>query len=248
MNYHIKQIVIFSIALYFLLPIRCKRYLIDIYEQVPPNSILSKGILRKCIQVFKSGQDVILIYDASRPDWEYYDPHLLIFDENRILKGAGYFASQKIDSIHKNVVFAKMNETRHLRQDNYVNDLPKDYQIHLNPDYNRSNLRCGNKIIDGVDFDTSDGSVRFKVWASMDKFILVSKTVKNIDSTLLQKFVAQDTLKYRVSELLFNTKSGVITIQSIKKEGGVVSEFLLVKDEKIMERFLDGLWMIINAK
>lgn len=227
--------------LYFLVATGCiKKYRIDIYQKVPLNSKLTKEILLHANQIFKTQSGLILLFDASN-DPEYYDPHLLFFNDANILYGACYYASEKIDSIKKDVIYGVLNDERDKRKSRYRNDLPANYTLNLAL-YQGMQGRMGNKIVEGIKLNDSGTIVQLEVIESDDRYILAGKRLGDITLNFLGKFKHKKTITCKINDLLFDSGQGIIQIRSLNEKNKITSEFLVVKNGRLISDFFEELW------
>lgn len=234
-------------VLHFLIMVSCvKKYRIDIYEEMPLGSTLTKKILVQSDQIFQTQNNLILLYNASE-DPAYYDPHLLFFNDKNALYAACYYASEKIDSIKENNIFGILNIERNRRKNRYRNDLPPNYALNLTP-FQGMNGRFGNKIVEEIMLRDSGASVQLMVTESENRYILLGKNSKDVGLNFLKMFEAKDTITYRISDLLFDAERGIIQSRALNEKNELKNEFLLVKNAELMDDFFEKFWNKLNQK
>lgn len=242
-----RKIISAFFILYFLVVLGCiKKYRIDIYQQVPLNSKLTKEILSHSNQIFQTKSGLTLLFDASKNP-EYYDPHLLFFNDANVLYGACYYASEKIDSIKDGVIYGILNGERNKRKSRYRNDLPANYTLNLAP-YQGMNGRMGNKIVEEIELNDSGTVVQLEVIESEDRYILLDKNLDDININFLQKFKLKNTITYKINDLLFDFEHGVIKTRGLNEKNELKSEFLVVKNLQLMDDFIEELWKKLSLK
>jgi len=238
----------FSIfILCFLMLHSCiKKYDVDIYQQIPLNSRLTKETLLNSSQIFKTQNDLILLFNASK-DPEFYDLHLLFFNDANILYGACYYASEKIDSIKSGIIYGILNDERNKRKLRYRNDLPANYSLNLAV-FQDMQERMGNKIVEGIKFNDSGTVVQLEVIESEDRYILTGKNLADINLNFLEKFKHKKIVTFKINDLLFDSEHGIIQTRGLNEKNKLTSEFLVVKNGRLMDDFFEELWKKLNLK
>jgi hypothetical protein len=223
-----------------------KKYRIDIYQQIPLNSKLTKETLLHSNQIFRTQSGLILLFDASKNP-EYYDPHLLFFNDANILYGASYYASEKIDSIKKDVIYGVLNADRDKRKSRYRNDLPANYTLNLAL-FQGMRGRMGNKIVEEIKLNDSGTVVQLEVIEAEDRYILAGKNLDDINLNFLRKFKHKNTTTFKINDLLFDSEHGIIQTRGLNEKNELKSEFLVVKNAQLMDDFFEELWEKLNLK
>jgi len=243
---NIKTIFSIFIVCFLVLQSCIKKYREDIYQQIPLNSKLTKETIVNSNQIFQTQGDLILLFNASK-EADYYDPHLLFYNNENILYSACYYASERIDSIKKNVIHGLLNYERDKRKHRYRNDLPSKYTLNLTS-YRGVSTRFGNKIIEEIKISDSSMTAQFKVIEAKNYHILTGKNLNDVNPNLLKLFTLKNTVMYKISDLLFDSKNGTIQIRRLNEKNEMINEFLIVKNAQIMDSFFEDLWNKLDQR
>ncbi len=160
----------------------------DVYSKVPLGSPLTLELLKGSEQVVSNGEELILVYNISE-QWDYFDPHLLFFDDRSKLYAACYFPSENIESVKENVIVGYQNEVRCKRRDEYRNDLPKKYRLNLisSSNWNGSGQE-GNKVVVKIELDSTGSMATLHVMKSEERNVTVGQTGSYSDAVFLVMF------------------------------------------------------------
>lgn len=228
-------------ALHFLALSGCIReYKIDVFTQMPLGSRITKQILIDSDQIFQNKGELILLYNVSRNP-EYYDPHLMFFNDSNRLYATCYYPSEKIDSVKGNVIYGILNLERNKRKNRYRCDLPPNYILDL-WSYQGMQSRLGNKIITGITLSDTDNTVQFEITEADDRYVLIDKNMNDINLNPISKFKYKSNIVYKISDLLLDYKHGVIQTRELNQKNELVNEILVFKDDNILKDFYEKLW------
>lgn len=215
----------------------------DVYRKVPLGSPLTLGLLKSCEQVVPNGADLILVYNISE-QWDYFDPHLLFFDDSLKLYSACYFPSERIESVEENVITGYLNAARNERRGWYRNDLPEKYRLNLISSNNlNGSMREGNKVVGKIELDSTGSFVTLHVMKSEKRFITVGRTASYSDAAFLQNFTLPDTLKLGLPELRFDYAGNRISTRQLNAGNRLVSDYMLVPEKSVLDDFYRDLFI-----
>ena len=215
----------------------------NIYNEISKGTKLSKELLRNADQIVRADSGIIVVYNYSK-NAEYYDPHLLFFNQNLDLISAAYFASEKIESIKNGQITAYLNENRESRLDAYINEVPKLYSINYISKRDNGSGKMENKIVENIIIN-DDLSLSLAVRASEDKYSFPSQPAHN-NLDLVKDFPLKDTLTFQLIELNFDYKSQKISSRTIQKRGKTWDHMVVLQKE-LIDHFYDKLFEKINT-
>lgn len=211
---------------------------------MPLGSRITKQMLIDSDQIFQNKGELILLYNVSRNS-EYYDPHMMFFNDSNRLYATCYYPSEKIDSVKGNVIYGILNLERNKRKNRYRCDLPPKYILDL-WSYQGMQSRLGNKIITGIKLSDADNTVQFEIMEANDRFILIDKNITDVNLNIINIFEYKSTIVYKINDLLLDYEHGVIQTRELNQKNEFVNEFLVFKDEDILKDFYEKLWTKIG--
>jgi hypothetical protein len=217
----------------------------DVYKFIPKESRLTKDVLIQSEQIIKNKSDLLLMYNISTNEAEYYDPHLLFYDSSLKLYSASYFASELVDSLKSDTIIGALNEDRIRRAGHYRNDLPKRYTLNLYKKDGGSG-QVSNKIIDNIEVDSNSFSVTLYVRKS-EKTVGGFSGSEKVDSLFLKDYLIRDTIRCSLNTLHFESKKGIIATRFIDSNGYLMWDEMLVVRKSVLETFYDDLYNHLEA-
>lgn len=215
----------------------------DVYKKFPIGTTLTIDILKGSEQIVINDSELILVYNISE-QWDYFDPHLLFFDDKQKLYAACYFPSENIESINDNTIVGNLNTTRNLRSHKYRNDLPEKYSLSL-VSTDDSYERKSDKIIEKIEIDSSSTNAILYVKQSENTHIGLRDKTNFVDSGFLENFVLADTLEFPISKLSFSYNESTVSVSEAISDNRLMRDYLLVPEKSILENFYNNIFKSI---
>ncbi|WP_343693210.1 hypothetical protein [Chitinophaga sp.] len=163
---------------------------------------LTLEILKEADQIIRTDRGLILVYNFSKNE-AGYDPYLLFFDKKSKLIGASYFPGEKVDSVKRGQIFARLNKYRKDNPWDSDNGFPRGYSAkYILVEENGASTNC-SKIIDSLCLD-SNFNLTLVIRETSDGSSADYSSFTNVkDSVFNSEFSVRDTLNFPVRELLF---------------------------------------------
>ena len=216
----------------------------DVYKKFPIGTTLTVDILRESEQIVPNGSELILVYNIS-DQWDYFDPHLLFFDDSLKLYAASYFPSEKIESLNDNVIVCYLNAKRNRRRHQYRSDLPEKYRLSLT-NLGNGHGRKSDKVIEEIEIDSIGTTAILHIKQSQNAYIGLRGKKLFADSSFLENFVLADTLIFPISKLSFRYKENTVSISEITSNDRLRWDYMLVPEKSILEDFYHDIFKSIT--
>lgn len=211
----------------------------DIYRKYPKGIKLNKDIVEKAEQFYKVNSELILVVNNST-DIEYYNAHLLFFNEDLELENATYFSSEKIEDIKNNFIYAFLNEEREKRRSAFINDAPDKYKI-IYQIFEGGSGQKSNKIIDSIIIDSNKLNLVMFVRLSNDFYSGVNWDINKVNSINSQEYTKRDTLVFALSLLHFDFKNRRISFRENSLKNSLIWDNMIFTELKEFEKFYSNL-------
>ena len=211
----------------------------DVYQKIPLGTSLTKEILKSSNQIVPNGKELILVLNISE-QWDYFDPHLLFFNDSLKLYAACYFPSDKIESVKDNTITGYLNSKRNLRRHQYKNDLPEKYRLKLLGKYS-GHGRKSDKLIKRIELDSGGKTTTIYIQKSDNPYIGVRGSKLLADSSFLENFTSTDTLQFSLSKLSIRYKENTVSVSEITPNNGIKWDYMLVSDQSLLDDFYQDL-------
>lgn len=218
----------------------------DVYAKFRLGTPLTVDILKGSEQIVQNESELILVYNISE-QWDYYDPHLLFFNDSLKLYAACYFPSERIESLSNNVIKGYLNVKRNRRKYQYRNDLPKKYDLSL-INMQSGHGRKSDKIIEKVEIDSTGITGVLYIRQSENDYIGLRGKKLFVDSSFLENFTSIDTLRIPISKLSFRYEENKVSMSEITSNGRLIWDYMLVQDEIILDNFYSQLFNELNEQ
>lgn len=176
--------------IFFVLFNFCTVEKFDIYEKVPKGTLLNIELIRSSNMIFKSKLGVILMYNLTEKYSEEFNPHLMFFEDKKLVSSS-YFFSENIYDYKDNEITAYLNDNRLKRKNIYRTDLPEGFKI--NYKRYKVNFPHGSQLKQGV-----IESIKYNSSNNTADFILKGENIKK--NIPLYKI----TYNYNKEEMIIN--------------------------------------------
>lgn len=206
MTYKIKS-ASFIIICISILSISCKQR--DISNIFPIGSQLTDSVLFNSQQILLHGKYIFLKGDLSEKTGKF-QPYILLFDKNLVLKSSTPFSSNRIDSV--------INDTIYYVKSDYVSNWFLRGQKSFDRQFifketksppAKEGFNVCNKMVRSLSFDakTSELKVVFFQSDNLTEGVGVEKN-KYSDSSFVKKFDYEDSLTISIEKVMFDFKKG----------------------------------------
>lgn len=216
----------------------------DIYTEFPLGTLLTTDILQGSEQIILNESELILMYNIS-DQWDYFDPHLLFFNDSLKLYAASYFPSEKIESVNNNVITGYLNTKRNLRRNEYRNDMPEKYRLSL-INIQNGHGRKSDKIIERIELNLSDTTVILHIRQSENAYIGIKGKELFADSNFLENFTTTDILQFPISDINIRYEENTVSISEITTNDRLRWDYMLVPKRLILDDFYNELFNLLS--
>jgi hypothetical protein len=151
-----------SFVIAFLLFSSCVNEKFDIYQKVPKGTLLDMNLIKESNALFKSKSRVILMYDFTEKYSEEFNPHLMFFDDKKLVSSS-YFLSENVYDYKENEVTAYLNNNRLKRKGIYRTDLPEGFKINYKKykvDFPHGSI-SKQGVLENIEYNSSNNTVDF---------------------------------------------------------------------------------------
>jgi hypothetical protein len=221
----------------------------DIYNVCSPGSLLTKELLSNSDQVIINSSDIILLYEINKRHSDYFDPHLLFFNQNLRMISGCYYASEAIDSIKNDTIYGLLNESRKDRISYHRYELPANYKLGLSDSLELHVGRMSDKVIDSISFNKDDLMVSLFVRRAPDPSSGLGWTPYMQNDISFEDYKQPDTLRLPIASLLFNNYDQHISYRYLMSgTNNIMEDEMIVKNKACLDDFFSKLYNYILSR
>lgn len=222
----------------------------NIYNILTKGEKLNNNIFIHSEQIVKINDGYILLYNISDKEYDSYNPHLVICDNDLIVQGAGYFASEFIDSVINDTIIAALNKHRINRAHAYTNDLPTNiYLSYYTPEIDNGYGNIHNIIVDSLEYFSQNFTVRLYIRTSDDSYAWKGKEHYKKDTSYYKNnFSIKKAIDLPISKLHFNKYNRDIISTLYHTNYGRSWNEMAVLNETILIDLFNNIWNDINKQ
>jgi hypothetical protein len=199
-----KILKLFCIALYC---VSCCPINAIIEEKYPIGSKLSSELLSNARQIIPYNDQYMILINETKQGEIDYNPYLLIFDENLLLKYIENPPMLTIDCVRNDTIFGRNNEYSANNQCNLTHKMP--FTIQLSSTFDRT-VRSYKQLVDSILI--SEGNYAIIYYSVYDGFV----NDENISDSLFlaEQFIKNDSAVFEVGNIIFERDPYYLSIRN----------------------------------